>query len=148
MIATMPSTLRLGDALGPTSAGAPVVRDPPSLAAAGRQARAHLVVLRHVVVAQDIALTLADADAGASVILVASPSEALAALDRVEAVGVAFVAEAPRRFAGSPLAREVAARGGRAVLIGEDAEAEGAALGFKVLVRPFTADAVLACLRG
>ena len=101
---------------------------------------AYLIVLRHVVVAQDIAATIADVDPGAPVLAVASSEAALPALGEVERLAVAFVAEAPRSFEGSPLARGIAARGGRVVLIGEAAEAEGAGLGFQVLSRPFSTE--------
>ena len=107
----------------------------------GEDRPAYLIVLRHVVVAQDIALTIADLDPGARIVTVATPAEALPALDGVDRLAVAFVSEAPRAHRGSELARAIAARGGRVVLIGEAAEAEGTALGFPVLARPFsTAD--------
>jgi hypothetical protein len=61
---------------------------------------------------------------------------------------VAFVAESPRAHLDSELARGIAARGGRVVLIGEAAEAEGAALGFPVLARPFSTEDILAHLAG
>jgi hypothetical protein len=104
---------------------------------------AYLIVLRHVLVAQDIAMTIADRDPGASVVTVASPSEALPALAGVDRLSVAFVAEAPRVLRGSDLAQAIAARGGRVVLIGEAAEAEGTALGFPVLTRPFSTEDIL-----
>lgn len=107
---------------------------------------AYLIVLRHVVVAQDIALTLADHDPGALVILAGTTAEALLLLDGVQRLRVAFVAEAPRTFAGSALGAAIAARGGRPVLIGEAAEAD--AMGFAVLDRPFTTAGVLAQLEG
>ncbi len=117
-------------------------------AAAGRGRPAYLIVLRHVVVAQDIAMTIADRDPGAPVVTVASPAEAIPALDGVGRLAVAFISEAPRVLQDSDLAQAVAARGGRVVLIGEAAEAEGAALGFPVLARPFSTEDILAHLAG
>ena len=109
---------------------------------------AYLIVLRHVLVAQDIAMTIADRDPGAPVVTVASASEALPALAGLDRVAVAFVAEAPRALRGSDLGRAIEARGGRVVLIGEAAEAEGTALGFPVLARPFSTEDILAHLPG
>ena len=114
----------------------------------GANRPAYLIVLRHVLVAQDIAMTIADADPGARVVTTASPAEALPALRDVERLAVAFVAEAPRDHGDSDLGRAIAARGGRVVLIGEAAEAEGEALGFPVLTRPFSTGDVLAHLSG
>ena len=102
---------------------------------------AYLVVLRHVVVAQDIAGALHDHDPGAPVLHAVGAAEALRLLDGEPALRVAFVSEAPAAFAGSPLQAAIAVRGGRAVLIGEAAEADG--MGFAVLARPFTTAAVL-----
>ena len=105
--------------------------------------RAYLVVLRHVLVAQDLAQAIAEWDPAAG-----AQGRLLLALDGVEALAVAFVAEPPERFRTSRLAGAIAARGGRAVLMGEAAEA--APDGYPVLARPFaTADvhALLARLR-
>lgn len=114
--------------------------------------RAYLVVLRHVLVAQDLAQAIAEWDpaAGAQgrLLLARDAAEGLGLLDGVEALAVAFVAEPPERFRTSRLAGAIAARGGRAVLMGEAAEA--APDGYPVLARPFaTADvhALLARLR-
>ena len=114
----------------------------------GADRPAYLIVLRHVVVAQDIAMTIADRDPGARVVTVASPAEALPALGDVGRLAVAFVAEAPREHRESDLARAIATRGGRVVLIGEAAETEGAELGFPVLARPFSTEDILAHLAG
>ena len=103
-------------------------------------------MLRHVVVAQDIALTVAEVASEARVLTAATTEEALRRLSDVERLAVAFVAEAPRDWPESPLAAAVAARGGRVVLIGEAAEAEGQRLGYDVLMRPFSTADVLACL--
>ena len=119
----------------------PVERDASTTDAPGG---AYLIVLRHVVVAQDIALTLADHDPGARVLHATQAAEALLLLDGTPTLRVAFVAEAPAAFAGSALEAAIVARGGRPVLIGEAAEADG--WGFAVLHRPFTTAAVLAHL--
>jgi hypothetical protein len=117
--------------------------------AAGDEGRAaYLIVLRHVVVAQDIAMTIADLDPKARIVIATSVTEALAGLGGVDRLAVAFVAEAPRSHRDSDLARAIAARGGRVVLIGEAAEAEGAELGFPVLTRPFSTEDILMHLAG
>jgi hypothetical protein len=99
-----------------------------------------------VVVAQDIALTIADMDPKARIVTAASEAEALPRLSEVERLAVAFVAQAPRAYEDSALARAVAARGGRVVLMGEEAEGEGEALGYAVLVRPFSTGSILSHL--
>ena len=108
-----------------------------------RAGGAYLVVLRHVVVAQDIAQTLEEAVPGAAVIVAPSMDDAAMVPDGVERVAVAFVGAGPRAWRTSALARAVAARGGRVVLMGGKAEAEGVAAGFDVLFRPFSIAAVL-----
>ncbi len=109
--------------------------------------RAYLIVLKHVVVAQDIAMSIAEYDPGARVIVVASIHEAPAALADVQEITLAFVGEGPRSYAGSELHQALEARNGRVVLIGEDAELEGEAQGWAVLYRPFSSDAMLEALR-
>ena len=107
---------------------------------------AYLIVLRHVLVAQDIAMTIADVDPQARVVTAASEAEALSKLDGVERLAVAFVGQSPRAYEGSELAEAVGRCGGRVVLLGEDAEAEGAAMGYAVLVRPFSTGSILSHL--
>lgn len=107
--------------------------------AAGPGDRAtYLIVLRHVLVAQDIAMTVAEFDPAARVITAATGPEALPQIEDVDRIAVAFVGKGPGAFRASPLARAVAERGGRVVLMGEEAEAEGEAQGFRVLERPFS----------
>ena len=106
----------------------------------------YLIVLRHVLVAQDIAMTIADVNPQARVVTAASEAEALSKLDGVERLAVAFVGQSPRAYEVSALAEAVGRCGGRVVLLGEDAEAEGAALGYAVLVRPFSTGSILSHL--
>ncbi len=103
-----------------------------------------LVVLRHLLVAEDLAQAIAERTPPGRVLLARDGGEALALLDGVAALGLAFVGEAPARFRGSALEAAIAARGGRAVLMGEAAEADPA--GFPVLARPFTTGSVHALL--
>lgn len=106
----------------------------------------YLIVLRHVVVAQDIALTIAEFDPAARVLVARNGDEALSLLEGVERLPLAFLGKGPSEFRGSPIAAALSRRGARVVLMGEEAEARGEAEGFAVLVRPFTTDAILACL--
>lgn len=110
--------------------------------------RAYLIVLRHVLVAQDMALTIAEVDPGARVLLAGGVAEGLAMVEGVGRIAVAFVRETPEGFAGSELARAVADRGGRAVLMGEEAEEHGEADGFAVLARPFSSGSLMHHLAG
>jgi hypothetical protein len=103
----------------------------------------YLIVLRHVLVAQDIAMTIGEFDSGARILTAASGAEALPLLEGVERLAMAFVGRGPQAFRASPLARAVTERGGRVVLMGEEAEAQGEAQGFSVLVRPFGTSDVL-----
>lgn len=121
---------------------------PPADARTGvtTEAPAYLVALRHVVVAQDIAQTVAEFDPGARVIVVASAAEAMRAVEEVAQVALAFVGAGPRAFEGSPLAGALARRGASVVLMGGEAEAEGEAAGFAVLARPFSMGSVTALL--
>lgn len=106
----------------------------------------YLIVLRHVVVAQDIALTVAEFDPSARILVARNGEEAIPMLDGVDHLPIAFLGKGPSEFRASPIAAELAARGARVVLMGEEAEARGEAEGFEVLVRPFTTDAILARL--
>ena len=106
----------------------------------------YLIVLRHVLVAQDIAMTIGEFDPGARILTAASGPEALPLLEGVERIAMAFVGNGPEAFRASLLAQAVAERGGRVVLMGEEAEAEGEAQGFAVLTRPFGTGNILAHL--
>lgn len=104
---------------------------------------AYLIALRHVLVAEDIAQAIREHEPRARVVRAASAEEAAWAVEGVARLRVAFVAADPEGFEASALARAVAARGGRVVLMGEAAEAKGPALGFAVLRRPFDSGAVI-----
>jgi hypothetical protein len=103
----------------------------------------YLIVLRHVLVAQDIAMTIAEHDPSARVIVAATGAEAVQALDGPGPVAVAFVGKGPEAFRASPLAPALTERGARVVLMGEEAERDGEAQGFAVLTRPFSTGNIL-----
>jgi hypothetical protein len=103
---------------------------------------AYLVVLSQGVVALDIAMTIEEFDPAAPVVAALSCDEAVPVLDSIDRIAVAFVDKAPEAYADSVFARKVAERGGRVVLLGQEAEEKGADLGFAVLERPFSTEHV------
>ncbi|MEH6773367.1 MAG: hypothetical protein V7668_05560 [Cereibacter changlensis] len=105
-----------------------------------------LIALKHFVVAQDIAQIVAEFDPAAQVILVTDP-RSIALTEGVERVWLAFLGIGPSRVAEDPLAQAVLRRGGRLVLISDEAEETGATGDWWVLQRPFTTDAVLSLLQ-
>ena len=109
---------------------------------------AYLVVLGDYLVAQDLAESIVYYDPAATVIVRHTTAEALVAVDSVARIEVAFVGDAPTRFAASQLAQMIHSKGGRVVLLGDEAEATGEAAGWSVLHRPFSLSLVLACLAG
>lgn len=109
---------------------------------------AYLVVIREVIVANDIAQTIAHHEPGAHVIIAATHAQAVTALGPVATLAIAFISERPAQFAQSGLCTAIAARGGRVVLLGEDAEVTGPNADWSVLYQPFTTDAVIAKLTG
>ena len=109
---------------------------------------AYLVVLGDYLVAQDLAESIACHDPAAEVIVRHTMAEAVAAMESVARIEVAFVGDAPTRFAASQLAQAIRSKGGRVVLLGDEAEATGEAAGWSVLHRPFSLSLVLACLAG
>lgn len=108
----------------------------------------YLIVLRHVLVAQDIAMTIAEFDPAARIVTAASGAEAMSLLAGVGRLAMAFVGAGPGAYRASPLAQAVRERGGRVVLMGDEAEEEGEAEGFAVLARPFGTGNILAHLDG
>lgn len=107
---------------------------------------AFLIVLDDSIVAQDLAETVSEHDPAAGLIPCRTLDEAIAALAHVERIAVAFVEAGPAEFAASPLAGLIAAKGGRVVLIGDDAEDSARMCGHAVLQRPFSTEMVLALL--
>ncbi len=102
-----------------------------------KTAGTYLVVLADYLVAQDLAESIVVYDADAEVLVLHSASRAAAALEKVERIAVAFVDAGPELFGASELAQMIQSRGGRVVLLGDEAEAAGGALGWSVLQRPF-----------
>lgn len=101
-----------------------------------------LIALKHFVVAQDIALTIAEFDPTIHVILVTDPQSIMLS-SGVERLWLAFLGISPSRIDDDPLAQAVLARGGQLVLINDEAEEIGDSDRWWVLPRPFTTEAVL-----
>lgn len=106
----------------------------------------YLIVLREVLIAQDLAQTITDHDPAARVIMVANPDDAVNALAGIERITVAFVSAAPGEYTVSSLGPAIKARHGRVILLGFEAEAGGATQDWEVLRQPFDTDGVLSAL--
>lgn len=98
----------------------------------------YLVVLDDYLIAQDLAESIACYDDAAQVVVRHVVDDAVAALEAVEGLAVAFVGVDPKQFAGSALARMIDSRGGKVVLMGDAAEDDGETGGWAVLHRPFS----------
>ena len=106
-----------------------------------------LVVIRHIVVAADVASTIADFDPGARVLVAATLDEATALLQDPGSVTLAVIEADPRVLKASALGAALAHHGARILLVGDAAEEIAEAAGFAVLSRPFTSDLLLSALR-
>jgi hypothetical protein len=108
-----------------------------------------LIVEPTHLVAMDIAEAIRAAIPEARVVIAGAPDAVDPAL-LPGTLSLAFVHAPPAVYDGSPLAAEIARRGGAAVLMGDGAEeaagADPAAAGWPVLVRPFTSADILAHL--
>lgn len=103
----------------------------------------YVIVLGQVVVAQDIAQAIAEYDPDATVITTPRREDAVAAVAALRGKLVLGVMNTPPRLLHDDvLAQATLARGGRIVLIHDEAEVEGEADGYWVLQRPFTTEAV------
>jgi hypothetical protein len=99
--------------------------------------RSYVVVLKDYLVLQDSADTIAEHDPGARIVATSTAMDAVKALGGVLDVVVAFVEASPKEFAGSELARAIAARSGRVVLLGQAAEESSGQTDWPILSRPF-----------
>jgi hypothetical protein len=111
-----------------------------------QRGQTYLIVMPDVLIAQDLELTIRDHDPQACVIWCKTAAGAAAALTPVASLSIAFLADQPRAFAKSHLASAIRERGGRVILLGEEAEATGPTQDWSVLHRPFSTAAVLAHL--
>ena len=107
----------------------------------------YLVVIGEVLIAQDIALTITDHDPAATVLIATSMIDAEDAVAEAASLVVAFVASRTATFAASRLFQRIKDRGGRVVLLGNDAEATAPSPDWDVLAQPFDTAAVVKALR-
>lgn len=109
--------------------------------------KAYLVVLKHVVVAEDLAQIVNEFDPGAEVIRVRDTSTALEALRGISAMRVAFLIDDRHAEGWSELVAGIVRRGGRVVLIPRSEGVETAPFDdCLILDRPFTTEMVQATL--
>lgn len=108
----------------------------------------YVISLGQVVVAQDIAQTIWDHDPDATVIVTQRRWDAVGALAGLAGrMALAFMNTPPSQLDEDVLARTVMARGGRTVLIHDEAEEQGEGPDYWVLPRPFSSDQVIDLLQ-
>lgn len=103
----------------------------------------YVIVLGQVVVAQDIAQAIAEFDPDATVITTPRREDAVAAVAALKGrLMLGFMNTPPRLLPEDALAQTTRERGGRVVLIHDEADTAGEADDYWVLQRPFTSEAV------
>ncbi len=111
----------------------------------GREA--YLVVLKHVVVAEDLTQIVNEFDPGAEVLRVRDTSAGLQALQDIAAMRLAFLIDDRHAEGWNELVAGIIARGGRVVLIPRSEGIETAPVAdCLILERPFTTEMVQATL--
>ncbi|GGH46160.1 hypothetical protein GVY41_03230 [Frigidibacter albus] len=111
----------------------------------GREA--YLVVLKHVVVAEDLAQIVNEFDPGAEVLRARDTAAALQALQDIIAMRLAFLIDDRHADGWNELIDGIMARGGRVVLIPRSEGVETAPFAdCLILDRPFTTEMVQATL--
>ena len=109
--------------------------------------KAYLVVLKHVVVAEDLAQIVAEFDPGAEVLHMRDTPTALQAMQGIESMRLAFLIDERHVEGWADLVAGIAARGGQVVLIPRSEGIETAPFsGCLILERPFTTEMVQATL--
>ncbi len=107
---------------------------------------AFLVVGQTGIILYDMMATLEATFAGWRGVATCTVDAALDLLDDVP-VRIAFIAAAPRDFAGSPLAARLHQSGARIVLMGDAAEESATTSTYPVLHRPFRTDDIVGIAR-
>ena len=108
----------------------------------------YLIVVSDFVVLHDLADAIRGFDPEAVILTHSTRADALAALEASDRISVAFVEAGPELVSASRLDVAIEARGGRLVLLGNDAEAEleaGSPLisDWLVMPRPFSNQSIL-----
>jgi hypothetical protein len=105
----------------------------------------NLVMVRDMIVAEDLVQTLADLFPQFEAVAIRDVWQLADALDALPRIGVAVLEMSPTDFRNSPFVAALRARGARVVLLwttdGEAADGE-----FALLEKPFTTDALVALL--
>ncbi|WP_095588924.1 hypothetical protein [Actibacterium ureilyticum] len=99
----------------------------------------YLVVVEDVIVGMDIADAIASVLPEAEVLRCRDAVEALRIMGPHRDISRAFVEADPVGFAGSPLAHDIARRGGHVVLLCDFADGGGASQDVDILLTPFGA---------
>lgn len=105
-----------------------------------------LVIEPFAVIAEDLAMSIADFDPTAEVRIARSMDTALAMVEPLSVVTLAVVHEDPALFMQSNLNVVLTARGAKVVLIGDTAEEATGHAGFAVMHRPYAPESVVALL--
>ncbi|MEI4486618.1 hypothetical protein V8J36_10485 [Frigidibacter sp. MR17.14] len=109
-----------------------------------RSPRAYLVLTRHLIVAEDLAQTIAQFDPGAEVLRARDPEAAAALLDGAARLDLAFVADARGQEGWEEFVGMLETRGAVIVLIPRDDDRPPADdARHLALERPFTTEMVL-----
>ena len=112
----------------------------------GLSGTVYLVIEPNPLLMLDLAEMLEFEDEQAVVIAERNAGAALALVNSVESIKLALVAAGPGDFDNSALAQVIRQKGGRVVLMGDQAEAFGEEMGYSVLHRPFSQSQFLAML--
>lgn len=107
----------------------------------------YLVVVSDVIVGMDIADAIASVLPEAQVLRCRDASEAQRVIGPHRDISRAFVEAEPVGFAGSPLAHDIAKRGGHVVLLCDFAEGGDPSFGGDILLTPFGAGDIRRYLR-
>lgn len=117
-----------------------------------------LVMEKVALVAEDLAGTLSEIWAGARILVAHEPAGAMALVEQVGSVDVAFLNLSPPEVSAflnawpagevhaSPLAAQLAARGTQVILMGDEAEANAGRHDVVVLQRPYSSGEVARAL--
>jgi predicted amino acid dehydrogenase len=106
----------------------------------------YLLLMEAGVIACDLTQIILSFDPGASVTLAQTVEAALAHAGDDVRLTTAILELGPDATRSSGLARVIEDRGGRIILIGDDAEATARTHGWPVIERPFSTEAVLSVL--
>lgn len=108
--------------------------------------RTYLVIEPFGVIAQDLAISIADFDTHAEVRIATSLDDPELHIHASDTVALAIVNADPAVFAQSSLASALVARRAKIVLIGDAAEQANEFAGFPVMHRPYAPESVIALL--